>query len=114
MAAAVRATFLTRLATDQHVSASTQSQALAAINFLYTHVLALAPRAAPRFHPSEAPRAPRCGAVGGVGQSTLWRWVAFGPCSAAPTREISREGGTKSDELDRPGLPASVGQSIDS
>ncbi|WP_437911989.1 phage integrase N-terminal SAM-like domain-containing protein [Sorangium sp. So ce302] len=68
MAAAVRATFLTRLATDQHVSASTQSQALAAINFLYTHVLALAPRAAPRFHPSEAPRAPRCGAVGGVGQ----------------------------------------------
>ena len=33
--------FLTHLATDQHVSASTQNQALAAILFLYTHVLAL-------------------------------------------------------------------------
>ncbi|WP_437912461.1 phage integrase N-terminal SAM-like domain-containing protein [Sorangium sp. So ce302] len=32
--------FLTHLATDQHVSASTQNQALAAILFLYTHVLA--------------------------------------------------------------------------
>ncbi|CAN96276.1 pseudogene [Sorangium cellulosum So ce56] len=36
--------FLTHLATDRHVSASTQNQAVAAIRFLYTHVLAL-PRA---------------------------------------------------------------------
>ncbi|WP_437494950.1 phage integrase N-terminal SAM-like domain-containing protein [Sorangium sp. So ce1014] len=33
--------FLTHLATDQHVSASTQNQAPAAILVLYTHVLAL-------------------------------------------------------------------------
>ncbi|WP_437980452.1 phage integrase N-terminal SAM-like domain-containing protein [Sorangium sp. So ce117] len=60
--------FLTRLVTGQHASASTQSQAPAAIHFLYTHVVALPPRAARRFHPSEAPRAPRRGAVDGVGQ----------------------------------------------
>ncbi len=33
------AAFLTHLASDQHVAASTQNQALHAILFLYTHVL---------------------------------------------------------------------------
>ncbi|WP_437539989.1 hypothetical protein [Sorangium sp. So ce726] len=56
------------MATDHHVSASTQSQALAAIHFLCTHLLALPRRAARRFHLSEAPRAPRRGAADGVRQ----------------------------------------------
>jgi integrase len=47
--------FLTHLATDEHVSASTQNQALAALLFLYVHVLGQAPGAFAEFVRAKRP-----------------------------------------------------------
>ncbi|XXY12169.1 tyrosine-type recombinase/integrase [Sorangium sp. So ce185] len=65
---------------------------------------------------SRRPRPPGKAATGSVlvlDGCTLWRWTAFGACSAESIRETFR-GEAKGNDLGRPGPEDSVGQPSDS
>lgn len=67
--------FLTHLATEKQVSASTQNQAMNAILFLYRHVLARPDRARPRHCSGKAKPAAPDRSVAGRGESDFLEYA---------------------------------------